>query len=163
MPNAATKKTVLAHNKSTNHKWPLITTALFFALAFVGLVFFPEVRRSVPVKLDSQEIQAQLATTQNQRAKGLGNTDKLDEHEGMLFVFDRADTWPIWMKDMQYPIDIVWLDDNKRIVHIAANVSPDTYPQSFKSDTPARYVLELPAGYADQHTISTGSQATFSF
>ncbi|MDO8575927.1 MAG: DUF192 domain-containing protein, partial [bacterium] len=76
--------------------------------------------------------------------------------EGMLFVSPEDGGHAFWMKDMLFPIDILWISADGRVVYMAENVSPDTYPQSFRPDAPARYVLELPAGYAGAHGVSVG-------
>jgi uncharacterized protein len=79
----------------------------------------------------------------------------------MLFVFDTDDYHGIWMKDMNYSIDIIWLDSGKTVVYMAEDVSPDTYPEVFRPDVPARYVVELSAGAAHRHGITEGQVADF--
>jgi len=74
----------------------------------------------------------------------------------MLFVFPEDGKYAFWMKDMRFSIDILWLSADGRVVYMALNVSPDTYPQVFRPDVPARYVLELPAGYAKAHAVRIG-------
>ena len=64
----------------------------------------------------------------------------------------------MWMKDMQFPIDILWLDAEYKIVFIKHVSTPETYPESFYSDVPARYVLELPAGFAREHDFKIGDK-----
>lgn len=79
----------------------------------------------------------------------------------MLFVFLADETWPIWMKDMSIPLDIIWLNSDKQVVYIAKNVQPDSYPTKFTPDTPARFVLEVVAGTTDAQNIVEGTVATF--
>ena len=92
------------------------------------------------------------------RAQGLMYRKGLDQGRGMLFVFDQEDIYPFWMKNMLFAIDIVWLDQNKRVVHIEANVPPCStdvcavYTPSAK----ALYVLEIPAGDAARNGIGMG-------
>ncbi|MEX2014012.1 MAG: DUF192 domain-containing protein, partial [Parcubacteria group bacterium] len=62
-----------------------------------------------------------------------------------------------WMKDMHFAIDIVWIDENFRIVGIEKEVRPETFPQVFRPDQPIKYVLELPAGYSERHDIGVGA------
>lgn len=77
----------------------------------------------------------------------------------MLFVFDKEDTWGIWMKDMQFAIDIIWADRTGTIITIARNVTPDTYPQAFYASEPrAIYVLEVPAGFTERQGIAEGAK-----
>ena len=63
----------------------------------------------------------------------------------MLFIFERSGRYGFWMKEMRFAIDIVWIGEDLRIVHIAADVTPETYPEVFKPPEAARYVLEMPA------------------
>ena len=65
------------------------------------------------------------------------------------------------MKDMKFPIDMLWLSGTRRVVYMAQNVSPDTYPEVFAPTRPARYVLELPAGYAKAYTVGVGDEVRF--
>jgi uncharacterized membrane protein (UPF0127 family) len=77
-----------------------------------------------------------------------------------VFIFDTAEKWSFWMKDMNYPIDIFWLDENGVVVHIEESVSPDTYPtQSFVPPVPALYVIETKAGFAQENNIMIGISA----
>jgi len=79
----------------------------------------------------------------------------------MLFVFPEEGNPGFWMKDMQFPIDIAWLSTDGRIVHMVQVLSPDTYPTVFKSPNPARFVLELPAGFFETHRIKEGDFVHF--
>ncbi len=98
------------------------------------------------------------ATTTEEQQLGLGQRDSLPADEGMLFVFDHSDTYGFWMKDMRFPIDIIWLDENSVVTHIAANVQPSSYPATYHPETPSRFVLEVNAGYAAAHDIRVGSK-----
>ena len=100
-----------------------------------------------------------VADTESLREQGLSGRLNLPEGQGMLFVFDSDGQWGIWMKGMQFPIDIVWADASGTVVTVAANIAPDTYPEkSFYPAAPARYVLELPAGFTTAHGIVVGSK-----
>ena len=92
------------------------------------------------------------------RARGLMFRPALEEGRGMFFVFDTEALHPFWMKNMLFPIDIIWLDRDRRVVHVAANVPPcavDPCPQYVPS-AKASYVLEVPAGDAARHGIKPG-------
>jgi uncharacterized membrane protein (UPF0127 family) len=106
--------------------------------------------------LDGQQIHVSVADTDAERQQGLGGRAGLAYDEGMLFIFDTDGRYSFWMKDMLFPIDMLWLGDDGTVVYMAQNVSPDTYPQSFTPDTSARYVLELPANYVMHHGVKVG-------
>jgi hypothetical protein len=107
---------------------------------------WPEYQR-VTIRTDTNEtIQVVIADTPEKRFQGLSNTQSLAPGLGMLFIFDQSANNGFWMKDMQYPIDIFWFDDNYQIIHTERNVSPDTFPQSFGGEGISRYVLETNPG-----------------
>lgn len=113
------------------------------------------------VRLGDGVFTARIAQTDKERIKGLSGTTQLSESRAMLFVFEQDGEHPIWMKDMNYAIDIAWLDSNKKVVHIARDIPPRSYPEKFKSNTPARYVIEFRAGTLDAKRITVGKQASF--
>ena len=87
---------------------------------------------------------------------------ELGKSEGMLFVAEKDGDIPIWMKDMRIPIDIIWLDAKKKVVHVKRDVWPDNEPHEvYHTPVPARYVLELPAGSTREHGIKPGVTARF--
>ena len=77
-------------------------------------------------------------------------------------VFESDDTWGIWMKDMKVPIDIIWLDNEKGVIYIVKNASPESSTDKiYKSTEDARYVIELSAGSVQKYGISVGQKAEF--
>lgn len=108
------------------------------------------------VQLRGKTISAMVADTPGLRAKGLGGRWGLAQDEGMLFIFDSDAKHQFWMKDMRFAIDILWLSDKGEVVDIRESISPSTYPAVFAPNSPARYVLELPAGFAKENEVSVG-------
>ncbi|MEK9131407.1 MAG: DUF192 domain-containing protein [Patescibacteria group bacterium] len=99
-----------------------------------------------------------VADTQASRTKGLSGRPGLGADEGMLFVFEQLGYPGIWMKDMQFSIDVLWLDQTNTIVDIREVVSPETYPQVFAPKAKSIFVIELPAGFVQEHEIKIGDQ-----
>ncbi len=111
------------------------------------------------VRIGNISIQVEVADTEAARIRGLSGKESLKEGSGMLFVFEEAGEWGIWMKDMQFPIDIIWADESGTIITIAKNIAPDTYPKSFYPTTPTvKYVLEVPAGFVQKEGIAEGDR-----
>jgi uncharacterized membrane protein (UPF0127 family) len=102
-----------------------------------------------------------VATTEEEQHKGLGGRESLGKDEGMLFVFDQPGVQCFWMKGMQFPLDIIWLDAGKRVVHIESNVLPASFPESFCPPTKTQYVIELNAGEVKQNRINVGQKLAF--
>src|SRR3989344_6184551 len=113
------------------------------------------------VQLRGQSIRVLVADTGASREKGLSGRSGLAADEGMLFVFPQDGKYAFWMKDMLFSIDILWLSGDGAVVYMAENVSPDTYPQNFQPLVSARYVLELPAGYAKEYNVVVGDLVRF--
>lgn len=110
-------------------------------------------------------IHAEIADTTEKRAKGLMYRDSLAKDRGMLFTFAEPQLWTFWMKNTRIPLDIIWMDGKKRIVHIERNVptcsrTDDGCPQYQPNDN-AMYVLELAAGVADALKLQRGSILKF--
>lgn len=101
-----------------------------------------------------------IADEHEERVLGLSGTQDLGDTEGKLFVFDQEDYYAIWMKDMLFPIDIVWVNDDLKVVHIEENVSPDTFPASYRPAEPARFVIETNAFFVDTYKLSVGDRVT---
>lgn len=141
-------------------KWLLffvITVALF---AVFTRSFYHQTNPD-ELKINDQVLKIEIADEETERIKGLSGRDTLAENSGLLFVFEKEAYYSIWMKEMNFPIDIAWLDKNKKIVHLESNVSPDTYPKTFVSKEPALYVLEVSAGFFTKNNIKAGDQAEF--
>ena len=115
----------------------------------------------IPLTLGGETLQASIADTEPEREQGLSDTPYLPVGVVKLFVFDTAAPWAFWMKDMQYPIDIIWLDEQKTVIHIADNLAPETYPKAFSPSIPARYVIETAAGVTAKIHLQVGAQATW--
>lgn len=104
----------------------------------------------------SVDILVRVADTEQEREIGLSGISKMNQNEGMLFIFPQMGIYPFWMKDMQFPLDIIWIDDEMRIIDIHENIYPESYPKTFISRSPARYVLEMNAGSVLQNGFSLG-------
>lgn len=118
----------------------------------------PEV---VEIRFGSGAISAEIATDLESRIRGLSGRELLLENFGLLFIFPESDFHGIWMKEMKFPIDIIWLNREKQIVDLAIDVPPDSYPQVFYPREKALFVLEILAGTAQKIGIKVGDFARF--
>lgn len=116
------------------------------------------------VKIDGIVLEVQIADTDPRRARGLMFQEQLPLDEGMLFVWDDANKRSIWMLNMQFPLDVIWIADNNKVVFIEQNVSPCktaletvTCPSYKGGSKDAKYVLEVTAGFVDAFKITTES------
>lgn len=135
-------------------------------LLLVGLAAYylllPKLQPHTTVHVGDGVFTTRVAKTQDEREKGLGGTRSLGDDQAMLLVYDSDGKWPIWMKDMNYPLDIVWLDKDKKVVYIVKNAPPESYPyEQFTPKEEARYVLEFAASTVGKKKIDIGSVASF--
>lgn len=114
------------------------------------------------IKINNVSIEVELAKTPEQQTRGLSGKATLPENQGMLFLYDKPGFYSFWMKDMQFPIDIVWIGADQKIVDISKNKSPESFPKTFQPQQPAQYVLEVNAGFADRNNITIGDTADLS-
>lgn len=118
----------------------------------------------VPLTLPSGKVlQAEVMVSDEDRQMGLMFRPSLPVDRGMLFVFGQLGFHGIWMKNCRFPIDIVWLDEQKTVVHLAEAVPPckaDPCP-SYEPLRKAAYVIELNAGQARREKVAVGASVGF--
>lgn len=124
----------------------IVVSVVALLILLFSLVFSNRNEKVAILKINNTQINIEVADNDLKREKGLSGRVEIAKDEGMLFVFEREDYYGFWMKDMNFPIDIAWLDKNKKIVHIENSVSPETYskkipPKVFKPNSPSLYVL----------------------
>jgi uncharacterized membrane protein (UPF0127 family) len=120
--------------------------------------------RQVNVMVNGLMLVADIAATDEQRTKGLSVKDRLAENEAMLFVFDNEAEHTFWMKDMKFPIDIIWIDTDKTVVHIEHNLQPcssEFLCPTYRPIDDSRYVLETVGGFAETYDIVKGTMVEF--
>jgi uncharacterized membrane protein (UPF0127 family) len=107
-------------------------------------------------------IQAELADSESKRYQGLMFRKGLLENEGMLFIFDQDAPHTFWMKNMLIPLDIIWIDQSKRIIDIKTNIAPCQGPcENIIPSGAARYVLEVNSGFAERNAVKVGERVRF--
>lgn len=110
------------------------------------------------VNIGGNNIIASVADTKASRTKGLSGVEYMGPREGKLFVFEEEDFHSFWMKDMNFSIDIIWINELGTVVDIKENISPSTYPDSFVPRSPALSVLEVNSGYVKEQGVKVGDQ-----
>lgn len=107
--------------------------------------------------LGGETLKLEIADTEVLREQGLSGHKPLGANEGMLFIFPNDDQHQFWMKDMLFPIDIVWFDSEYRIIDVRERADPNSYPEIFTPKSNARYVIELPAGFFEKYHLKVGN------
>jgi uncharacterized membrane protein (UPF0127 family) len=112
---------------------------------------------------DGYVVRVEVAADDELRAQGLMFRDRLRDGYGMVFLFPRSGVYPFWMKNTLIPLDIIWIDEEKRVVHVKFDVPPcqaDPCP-SYDPGVPARYILEVAGGVARTHAVRAGDRVKF--
>lgn len=146
----------------------LVVAAFIVGVGLFSKTSLPQNRPSLVKTLPSKEIivstlpiKVEVADDEEERRKGLGGRTSLGENEGMLFVFPATTSNLVfWMKDMKFPLDIIWINTNK-IVKIDKDVKPepgisDNDLKRYYPENPANFVLEVNGGFADKKGIKVG-------
>ena len=138
-----------------------VVTALFVAVSVSPVLAAPA---EIPLTLPSGKVlRVELMVKDEDRAMGVMFRASLAQDRGLLFVFDRPDFYGFWMKNCRFAIDMVWLDEDMRVVHLAEAVPPckaDPCPV-YEPLRRARYVLEVNAGQARRERAVVGATVSF--
>lgn len=109
-------------------------------------------------------INAELAVTNEEKSLGLMNRPYLPENKGMLFVFENERIPSFWMKNMQIPLDIIWIDSNFVVADITENVPPCSYTPCniYSPKEKVKYVLEVNSGFSKRKRVQIGQRISLS-
>jgi len=116
------------------------------------------------IKVDDIVLEVQIADTGPRQVRGLMFQDQLPYDQGMIFVYNEPGIYSLWMLNMQFPLDMIWFDENGSIIHIEKNIPPCKKPieimacQSIVPSEDALYILEITAGFIDEFNITKDSK-----
>ncbi|MBI4359799.1 MAG: DUF192 domain-containing protein [Candidatus Jacksonbacteria bacterium] len=120
-------------------------------------------RSYTTIALSGATLSVEIADTPSLRREGLSNRQQLKNDEGILFIFDKPDYHGFWMKNMRFPIDIIWFADNKRSVDMIISAPPegDRPKKIYTPREKALYALEVNAGFIKDKGIIKGDAFSF--
>lgn len=179
MAKQQTKKT-LQPQKSTSRHWKTAGVAILLILLgvfFLKDVFFQTGKKEVEttiyqfkkegelILVDSLGnkkigIDIEIADTEYEQALGLMYRTSMEEMQGMLFIFPVEEIRSFWMMNTLISLDMIFLDANRKIVTIHRNTATQS-EQSYRSNKPAKYVLEVVAGFSDKYGIGVGDLMSY--
>ncbi|HAS80844.1 MAG: hypothetical protein UR25_C0004G0061 [Candidatus Nomurabacteria bacterium GW2011_GWE1_32_28] len=120
-----------------------------------------EIKNLNYIRIAEKTLKVELALTPEAQERGLSGRKELKEDESMLFVFDHADKYAFWMKDMNFPIDIIWISDDFKVVYIKKDAKPESYPESFAPSNDSKYVLEVFSSFSEKNNLKEGDMVEF--
>jgi len=133
----------------------VLIAAVVMAIVFIYLKISASWPTYREVIINDTTIRAEIADTIGKQQKGLSGRDSLGENQGILFIFGLPSQRSFWMKEMKFPIDIIWLRDGK-VVEITENLPPPRgfeTPASVTSKELVDTVLEVNVGFARKYNI----------
>lgn len=139
---------------------------LFVLLSFSWIVFSAQAaKKNSTITIRGVSYQLSIMQTEASRAQGLSNQQYLPKNAGMLFVFQQQGKYGFWMKDMLFPIDIIFIDNRKIVSIVHSAPIPKPGEQLFELPiynpiSPVNYVLEVNAGEANKHHFKRGDEVT---
>ena len=136
----------------------LIFIVLFISVVFLLFLYFNSNKNKVCFEKNCFNVK--IASTQEELSKGLMFRESLGKNSGMLFVFSEEDFHNFWMKNTLIPLDIIWINSDKKIIFIERNVQPclEEICETYSSGEKALYVLELNSGKVDEVGLEIGDE-----
>jgi uncharacterized membrane protein (UPF0127 family) len=143
---------------------------IVFLLTCILLLSACNQKQAIDLCLKSQKgspdaicIKVEMADTPAAREKGLSDRDLMERENGMLFIFQEKGGYGFWMKDMRFPLDIMWLGEDKTVVLIKENLQPCKPAECplHGLNVTSLYVLETNANFARKNNITEGTKVYF--
>lgn len=134
----------------------LIILSMFFLFGLKGSDIFPGYSIKFILK-GGQKIKLYVADTDEKKSKGLSTLTKLPQNEGMIFNFKDKGFYPFWMKNMNFSLDFVFIDEY-RVVDTIENVTPASFPKIFTAAKKFDKAIELNSGTISSLKINKGDE-----
>ncbi|MBI2042368.1 MAG: DUF192 domain-containing protein [Candidatus Nealsonbacteria bacterium] len=136
-----------------------------FVALLAMLSFFAHQEEEASVCFERRCFNVEVASDEEARRKGLMFREKLDDNRGMLFVFEDSGLYDFWMKNTSMVLDIIWIDEDGRVVYVSENAEPcsTTSCAPILPDKAAKYVLEIKGGLVSELNIKEGGIANLRY
>jgi uncharacterized membrane protein (UPF0127 family) len=138
-----------------------ITSCAIIILTLGLLLLYAQIKPQTQVTIGDDTFAVTIANTQQERTTGLMNVSKLASDKGMLFEFQNSAPRSFWMKNTLIPLDIIFVDENQKIIFIHQNVQPckiQDCPSYTSNNLSAKYVLEIKGNETLKRNIRIGDQ-----
>lgn len=149
---------MLKHSLTVKKETYFIAGAVIL-LVIIAVFFSPNVERKKisQVCFSSKCVEVEIADDENERIQGLMFRTSLDENKGMLFVFDKSENYPFWMKNTFISLDMIWIDENFKVVYVAHATPCKRDPcEIYNPNKNAKYVIEVNEGFVEKNEVKVG-------
>ncbi len=142
-------------------KWHLVLLAVIIIAAIVFRFYYNQWPKATVI-FANKEVKVLVANTYARRVEGWSGKKDMGKYGGMLFIFDKSEQHTMVMRDMLFPLDIVWINKGK-IVDMAPNLQPEAGRLEaeltrFSARAPSTWVVELPVGFILQNNLKVGDK-----
>lgn len=143
---------------------PFLLAGIILVVGVIAFQLIPQPQApnlpSINASISSTTYRLFAPSTTEQQQRGLAILDDLPDEQGMIFRGNPVGVQGVWMKDMKFNIDIIWVDKDNRIIHLVKNASKDSYPTIFQNpdSTASAYIIELSAGQLEAQSIKIGDE-----
>lgn len=141
----------------------ILALGIVFVQNYIKTKSFSLLKKSATATIGNHTFTLSIARSQKEKEVGLSETKLLSENQGMIFIFDKPDYYSFWMKNMKFPIDIIYIN-NDAIVTIIKNaqiIKPQDNPTVYFSTQPADKVLEIQAGLSEKYKFKEGDRVKY--
>lgn len=150
------------HNRKKNSKKTFFITGSVIFLSIILIIALLTQKnktvypKDIGIQINNNSYYLEIAQTNKQRKIGLSNRNEICSNCGMLFIFDKEDIYPLWMKDTYIPLDMIWINSQFQIVKIITALDIDNSENIYTNKDPAKYVIELPANEVYKLNLKVG-------
>lgn len=141
-----------------------LSAGLILVIFVINFFLLKNNENKIKAKIGNQIFILEVADTEAKRSRGLSGRKSLGRNEGMLFIFNKKERYTFWMKDMEIPLDFIWLDDNT-VADITKNVLPPNYDldnlKLYNPMIPVNKVIEINADTIERLQLSVGENIEF--
>jgi len=135
---------------------------LVLIISFLGLQLVNYFTKFGSIEIDNKKFKIEIANDDWELQNGLSGRKKLKTNDGMFFIFPKSDYYVFWMKNMKFPIDILWIDGGKIVdIKEKAPVPTTNFVEQYLSEQPAMYVLEINSGLVEKYGFKVGDKIRF--
>lgn len=149
------------NKKNIRPRWWHLVVVIGIVITVVGIRLYQNILPTGEVKINGTSYKVMIADTNSRRYFGLSNRESLGNFSGMLFVYESPGYLPMVMRNMKFPLDIIWFD-KERIVNMESNIAPENVLEQelipHFSRKPAYYVLEMPMGSISHYGFMVGDK-----
>lgn len=137
---------------------PIVVLVLLIIFVFVLYVIIPAIRSNINLRFGDGIFKVHVTTNINDISK----ITKLNDNQAYLVSFPNDSIWSIEARNVKTPVDVVWLNSEKKLIFAWTNISPDEYSTKvYSPDSEARYILIFPADTVKNKSLNKGKEAIF--